>query len=124
MRQILTNIPMSRFLSHDKTKADLANYIAANTLEYNSASYKLVITSSPGKTRGNDRDLFFQHNNQEEADTPLFYQAVVALQRNALDAQMVFFSPDADVLVMVIANYDLMLKNTTISMTPGVLWIE
>ena len=30
----IKHIPMSRFLSHDKTKADLNNYLAAKTLEY------------------------------------------------------------------------------------------
>lgn len=33
---------------------------------------------------------------------------------------MVFFSPDTDVIVLVIANYDLMLKNTSISMASRV----
>ena len=51
-------------------------------------------------------------SNHEEADILLIYQAVLASQQNPPDAQMVFFSPDTDVLVLVIANYDLMLKNT------------
>jgi hypothetical protein len=54
----------------------------------------------------------------------LIYQAVLASQRNPQDARMVFFSPDTDVLVLVIANYDLMLKNTAISMVSGVMEIE
>ena len=37
---------------------------------------------------------------------------------------MVFFSPDTDVFVLTIANYDLMLKNTSISMASGVIQIE
>ena len=88
---------MNRFLSHDKTKADLTNYLAAKILEYNSTSHKLVITSSSGHTRNNE-NLLFQDNNHEEADTLLIYQAVLASQRNPPDAQMVFFSPDTDVL--------------------------
>ena len=119
----IKHIPMSRFLSHDKTKADLTNYLAAKTLEYNSTSHKMVITSSSGHTRSN-KDLLFQDNNHEEADTLLIYQAVLASQRNPSDAQMVFFSPDTDVLVLVIANYDLMLKNTSISMASGVMGIQ
>lgn len=114
---------MSRFLSHDKTKTDLTNYLVAKTLEYNSTSHKLVIASSAGYTKSN-KDLLFQDNNHEEADTLLIYQAVLASQRNPPDAQMVFFSPDTDVLVLVIANYDLMLKNTSISMASGVVEIE
>ena len=37
---------------------------------------------------------------------------------------MVFFSPDTDVLVLVIANYGLMLKNTSISMASVVIAIQ
>ena len=48
----------------------------------------------------------------------------MASQRNPPDAQIVFFSPDTDVLVLAIANYDLMLKNTSISMASGVILIE
>lgn len=119
----IKHIPMRRFLSHDKTKADLTNYLAAKTLEYTSISHKLVITSSSGHTRSN-KDLLFQDNNHEEADTLLIFHAVLASLRNPPDAQMVFFSPDTDVLVLVIANYELMLKNTSISMASGVIEIE
>ena len=77
----IKHIPLSRFLSHDKTKADLTNHLAAKTPEYNSTSHKLVITSSSGHTRIN-KDLLFQDNNHEEADTLLIYQAVLASLRN------------------------------------------
>ena len=33
---------MNRFLSHDKTKADLTDYLAAKILEYNRGSAKLI----------------------------------------------------------------------------------
>ena len=65
--------------------------------------------------------MVFEDNNHEEADTLLIYRAVLASHRNPPDAQMVFFSPDTDVLVLVIANYDLMLKNTSISMASGAI---
>jgi len=71
-----------------------------------------------------DYDEIIQDNNHEEADTLLIYHAVLASQRNPPDAQMVFFSPDTDVLMLVIANYDLMLKNTSISMASGVMRID
>ena len=68
--------------------------------------------------------MIFEDNNHEEADTLLIYWAVLASHRNTPDAQMVFFSPYTDVLVLVIANYDLMLKNTSISMASGVITIQ
>src|SRR6218665_574472 len=71
-----------------------------------------------------DYDEIIQDNNHEEADTLLIYHAVLASQVNQPDAQMVFFSPDTYILMLVIANYDLMLKNTSISMASGVMRID
>lgn len=95
----------------------------ADSSQYNQGSSKLIITSACGLTRSNE-DLVFEENNHEEADTLLIYQAVLASQQNPHDAQLVFFSPDTDVLVLVTANYDLMLKNTSISMASGLVQIE
>ncbi|KAJ4942895.1 hypothetical protein JOQ06_005407, partial [Pogonophryne albipinna] len=119
----IKHIPLSRFLSHDQTKADLTDYLAANILEYNRGSSKLIITSASGNTRSN-KDLLFEENNHQEADTLLIHQAVLATHRNPADAQLMFFSPDTDILVLVTANYDLLLKNTSISMASGVVQIE
>src|SRR6218665_85228 len=71
-----------------------------------------------------DYDEIIQDNNHKEADTLLIYHAVLASQRSPLDAEMVFFSPDTGVLMLVIANYDLMLKNTSIYMASGVMRID
>jgi len=73
----IKHIPMSRFISHDKTKADLTEYLAAKTLEYNQDSSKLVIASAAGRTRSNS-ELLIEDNNHEEADTLLIYHAVLA----------------------------------------------
>ena len=62
--------------------------------------------------------------SSEFFDTLLIYHAVLASQRNPPDVQMVFFSPNTDVLMLVIANYDLMLKNASISMASGVMRID
>ncbi|KAJ4946949.1 hypothetical protein JOQ06_008992, partial [Pogonophryne albipinna] len=119
----IKHIPLSRFLSHDQTKADLTDYLTAKILEYNRGSSKLIITSASGNTRSN-KDLLFEENNHEEADTLLIHQAVLASHRNPADTQLMFFSPDTDILVLVTANYDLLLKNTSISLASGVVQIE
>ena len=46
----IKHITMKRFLSHDKTNADIADYLAMNVLTYNTDSPELVITSSSGYT--------------------------------------------------------------------------
>ena len=66
----------------------------------------------------------FEDNNHEESDTLLIYQAVLASQRNPPDAELVVFSPDTDVLVLVIANYDLLLRKTPMLMASGVIQVQ
>ncbi|KAK3886487.1 hypothetical protein Pcinc_009357 [Petrolisthes cinctipes] len=52
------------------------------------------------KRRQGRAPIQYQDHIHEKTDTLLIYQAVLASQRNPLDAQMVFFSPDTDVLVV------------------------
>lgn len=72
----IKHIPMRRFLSHDKTKADLVNCLASKTLECNTISHKLVVPSSLGHTRSSE-DLIVQDKSHEETDTLLINQAVL-----------------------------------------------
>ena len=89
---------MKWFFSHDKTKADLADYLAMKVLTYNTDSHKLVITSSSGYTRS-DGSIEFEDNNHEEADTLMIHHAVLSSGRNPANARIVIFSPDTDVHV-------------------------
>jgi len=43
----------SRFLSHEQTKADLADYPANETLDYNRNSDKVIVVSASGSTSSN-----------------------------------------------------------------------
>ena len=115
---------MNRFLSHDQTKADLTEYLADKILEYNKHSPKLVINSAAGHTRSNKDVGLFSENNHEEADTLMICLGVDATKRNSMDSKMTFFSPDTDVLVLIIANYHLLPEKTSISMTSGTLEIK
>ena len=121
----IKNIPMSRFLSHEQTKADLTEYLASKTVEYSKNSPKLIIASAAGHTKSNSQ-LPFESNNHEEADTLVIYHAVLASRRNSSDAQLMCFSPDtdADVLVLVVANYEILLKNTYVSMVSGIVEVK
>ena len=110
---------MGRFLSHEETKAELANYLAEAVLKKNANIPKLVITSASGYTRSN-RTLQFEENNHEEADTLMICLAAAASQR-CPGARMVFFSPDTDVLVLAIAHYDKLYNNTALFMVSGIV---
>ena len=115
---------MSRFLSHEQTKADLTEYLTEKTLDYNKDSSKLFITSAAGHTRSNKDVGPFPDNNHEEADTLMICLGESATERNSRDAEMTFFSSDTDVLVLIIASCDLLPKNTSISMVSGVQQIK
>ena len=64
----IKHIPLTRFLSHEKTKSDLTDYLTKATLDYKKTSPQLVITSASGHTKSN-RNLHFEDNNHEVADT-------------------------------------------------------
>ncbi|KAG1712215.1 Tyrosine-protein kinase Btk29A [Nymphon striatum] len=122
----IKHLTMSRFLSHDKTKAALTEYLAEKILDYSRDSPKLVITSASGRTHSNKDTDHFEHNNHEEADTLMICLAITSTRRNRelQDIQLTFFSPDTDVLVLVIANYDLLPRNTSICMASGEVHIQ
>ena len=75
-------------------------------------------------TRSNRGVGPFPDNNHEEADTLMICLGVSATERNSVDAQMTFFSPDTNVLVLITANYGRLPKNTSISMASSVQQIK
>ena len=119
----IKHITLKPFLSHDKTNADLADYLAMKFLTYNTDTPKLVITSSSGYTRSNG-SIWFEDNNHEEADTLMVHHAVLSSRRNPANARIVIFSPDTDVHVLAVANHHLLFRNTSVSMVSGVIDVE
>ena len=76
-------------------------------MDYNRGSSKLVIVSAAGRTQSNnDAGPLIPENNHEEADILMVCLGVSAAERNPEDSSLTFFSPDTDVLILVIANYD------------------
>ena len=104
--------------------ANLTEYLAEKILKFNKDSPKLINTSAAGHTRSSRDVGSFLDNNHEEADTLMICLGVTAAERNSVDAHMTFFSPDTDVLVLIIANYDRLPKKTFISLASGVQQIE
>jgi len=97
-------------------------YLAQATHNCKTDSPQLFITSAAGQTRSN-RDLTFKENNHEEANTIMICLADEASQR-CPNAELVFFTPDTDVLVLVIGHYEKLCKKSSISMVSGVIDIQ
>ncbi|KAI4833348.1 hypothetical protein KUCAC02_016256 [Chaenocephalus aceratus] len=74
----IKHIPLSRFLSHDQTKADLTDYLAAKILEIQQGILQADHHVSFWEHYRSNKDLLFEENNHEEADTLLIHQAVLA----------------------------------------------
>jgi len=66
----------------------------------------------------------FTDNNHDEADMLMICLGVSATERYPVDAQMTFFSSDTDFPYLIIANYDRLQKNTSISKASSVQQIE
>ena len=54
----------------------------------------------------------------------MIHHAVLSSRRNSVNARLVIFSPDTDVLVLAVANHHLLLRNTSVSMVSGVIDVE
>ena len=114
---------MMRFLSHDKTNADLADYLTMNVLTYNTDSPKLVITSSSGYT-GSNGSIDVEDNNHHETDTLMIHHAVLSSRRNPANARIMIFSPDTDALAQLLPTTISSFRNTSVSMVSGVIDVE
>ena len=64
----IKHVTMKKFLSHNKTKSDLTDYLAMKVMIYNKDSPKLIVVSASGCTRSNS-NIVFENNNHKEADT-------------------------------------------------------
>ena len=80
----INHIPMSRFRTHDKTKADLTEYLAAiRTLEYNKNSSKVVINeANMGSSRSRKSkglaDLICLFGGRQHWEVPSYWQCYQA----------------------------------------------
>ena len=79
----------------------MTEYLSKGILDYNKNSTDIVITSAAGHTRSN-KQLLYEDDNHDEADTLMICLAAEAAHEYP-DAQLVFFTPDTDVLVLALA---------------------
>ena len=96
----IEHVTISRFLSHEQTKADLADYmyLANKTLVYNLNCFKVIVVSASGRTSSN-RGVQSESNNHEEAHTLMIQLAITESLQFKCDIELTIFSPDTDVLV-------------------------
>lgn len=97
----------------------MTEYLAAKTITAK-IPRSLVITSVSGCTKSNKDVESFPENDHEGADTLMICLVVSATKQNSVDD----FSSDRDVLILAIANYDMLSKNTVILMASSVLQIQ
>ena len=99
---MIRNITLKDFLSHVKTKKELAEYLATKTLVHSQSDQnrlnKFMVTAGT-KTEGNtDVPENLANHSQEEADTLLLLHATTISD----DAELTISSPDTDVFLQII----------------------
>jgi len=107
-----------------KTKADLTEYLAKAVLKKNANSQQLASHQQQATQEATETCTLRIPNitNHEKADTLMICLAAAASQQ-CLEARVVFFSSDTDVLVLAVAHYNKLCRNTAISMVSGSLEI-
>ena len=94
---------MKRLLAHVKTKKELTEYLAINTLEKDPEEDSRVTVAWDSKCKGTHRDMQYLDSNQEEADTKLLLHAVDATVSGPTRIDIV--SPDTDVFVLAMRRH-------------------
>ena len=102
---MIPNITLKDFLSHVKTKSELAEYFATKMLVHSQSDQnrlnKFMVTAGT-KTKGNiDVPDNLASHSQEEADTLLLLHATTISD----DAELTISSPDTDVFLQIIRMY-------------------
>ena len=92
---------MSVFLSNNKTKASLTEYLSSKLLEHYKVGQKPLIVSTANGAKSNHVNVEHLTSTQEEADTMIILHAVHASQ----DGYTVhIFSPHTDVFILAIRS--------------------
>ena len=106
----LTNVTAKQFLAGNKTKEELTTYLANKTSQHFQDSGQVFIVTWRDNVISNSRDVQHLQSTQEEADTKVILHSIDA-SLNGAD-RLDIFSPDTDVLVLLLRRFPQLCPNT------------
>ena len=110
---LIKNISLKEFLSDSRTKEELTEYLANKVVCHSrspSNRLKRCMVTSGTTTQGNiPIPTCLESHDQEEADTIMILHASTVHK----DAQVVVFSPDTDVLLLLVSHFPDLPKSTS-----------
>ena len=107
----LMQVPIKRLLAHVSTKDELMQYFARKTLEKGRQNGLHVVVAWSSKCRATHKDVAYLDRDQKEADTKILLHVIDATATGAKSIKI--FSPDTDVLVLVLRRYSELCVDTT-----------
>ena len=97
----ITNVPLTKLLSHVSTKHELTVYLGNHLLRYSSTLESVtIIVAYQDQALCNTMNVEHLCSTQEEADTKLLLHAIDATCRGS--TEMWIYSPDTDVFILCI----------------------
>ena len=105
----IANVPLKKFLSHTKTKDQLAEYLAHKVVEEYQSSEKTVIVAYKGTVISNG-EVNHLKSSHEEADTKLILHARDTTIHGAKVLDIL--SPDTDVFILALRRFPLLASTT------------
>ena len=103
--------PMKKLLAKMKTKAELTEYLASNTLEKGPQSGKCVVVTWSCRCETTHMDASHLASNHKEANTKLLLHAVDATMSGATSIEIM--SPNTDMFVLSLRRFPQLCQNTT-----------
>ena len=107
---LITKVTMKKLLSHNRTKDELAKYLAEQTLEYAEKNGARAVVAYGCECKGTKRDMSYLKSDQEEADTKIVLHALDATANGATEIRI--HSPDTNVFVLALRRYPDLCQNT------------
>ena len=113
-RTDIRNVPLKQFLSHIETKAELTAYLAAKVLDYfrNDQETRLIVVwDKVAECNTDEINEDIRSHTHEEADTLIALHSLDA-SKDRKDLILDVFSPDTDVLLLLLYWYQSLCKET------------
>ena len=98
----ISKLTIKKLLTHIETKKDLKKYLSNLCSERLMQQNREFVISVDGVSFGSLE--FPSNNNHEEADTLIVLHAKLASSTTAFQPRIVIFSPDTDVLVLLVSH--------------------
>ena len=111
----IQHLTMKRLLSHVQTKDELTVYLANKIFDYALSESKNIVAYRQNVCYTTENN--YEASSHEEADTKIIFHALAVSNYGV--SKLDIYSPDTDVLILLLRRYPDLAKNTSIVIGAG-----